>query len=45
VTRIRCSRDARDRSTTAVHECTPAAHTTSEESDMLGLAAETSLAS
>jgi energy-coupling factor transporter ATP-binding protein EcfA2 len=43
VTRIRCSRDARDRSTTTVHDCAPAAHTTSEETDLLGLAREPTL--
>jgi energy-coupling factor transporter ATP-binding protein EcfA2 len=40
VTRIRCSRDARDRSTTDAHPCAPAAHATSEETDMLGIARE-----
>jgi hypothetical protein len=43
VTRIRCSRDARDRSTTNVHACAPAAHTTSHETDMLGIAREPTL--
>lgn len=43
VTRIRCRRDARDRSTTNVHLCAPAAHTTDEESDMLGVAGDAAL--
>jgi energy-coupling factor transporter ATP-binding protein EcfA2 len=43
VNRIRCSRDARDRSTTNVHPCAPAAHTTSDETDMLGIAREPTL--
>jgi energy-coupling factor transporter ATP-binding protein EcfA2 len=43
VTRVRCSRDACDRSTTNVHPCPSAAHTTHEETDMLGIAREPTL--
>lgn len=43
VTRVRCSRDASDRSTTTVHTCAPAAHPTSDETDMLGIGREPTL--
>ncbi len=43
VTRIRCSRDDRDSSTITAHPCAPAAHTTADETETLGIAAEPTL--
>jgi energy-coupling factor transporter ATP-binding protein EcfA2 len=40
---VRCRRDADDTSTTSVLACPPAAHSTSEETDMLGVAGTSTL--